>query len=326
MATLKFSITSENIEAAQSAGGEPAPPGFYSAEITSCEHEKPRGKAERIHVQYRIFDEAENYATLHEYIVIGPTTEWKMTQFLVAVGVATKAGDVNWDPAKQVGKKVRIRAINETYSPEGGQERITAKPQGVWPIGAGSGGGQKAASNGGEDRLAQLQNMTEDELLEIEEELTALATPLDIDPDTYATWEEVVVAIANSNGVEAEAEADETAAEAAEAEGVQDPRWLEILALGEDELADIADELEGYNTDNLDVDSYDTWEEYREALNDVLNEGGTEADTTEAEDYGSWAAEELRNELKARGLDTKGSPSVLVKRIQENDAEKGPFG
>lgn len=319
MPVLKLSVTSEDIDAAQSSGGEPAPPGFYTAEIASIEEETPENKNPRLHVIYKIVDEAETYAGVHEYLTYGESSKWKLTQFGMAVGLIKKAGNFNLDTAKVKGKRVKLHVINETYAPANGPERMTAKPAGVWAVG--SGPSSKAANNG-TDRLTELQNMTEDELVELEDEIRVLAEPAGVDVDEYSTWAEAVEAIAGGSDVEPEPEP--------EPEAGDDERWHEILAMGEDELAEIADELDEY-ADGLELDSedYPSWEEYREAIVDGLAGGdGTEAETEAEptqEDYNAWSIPELRGELKARSLEVGGAKAVLVKRLLEADANTEPF-
>jgi SAP domain len=111
-----------------------------------------------------------------------------------------------------------------------------------------------------------------------------------------------------------------------------DERWSEILGMGEDDLADIAEELDVYNEPyELDADAYDTWEEFREALNDAMNEAEPEEPEEEPEEeeedipYEDWKLQELKNELEARELDATGTKAALISRLEEDDEAASPF-
>lgn len=92
----------------------------------------------------------------------------------------------------------------------------------------------------------------------------------------------------------------------------------------------------------LDPDSYDTWE----ALGVELDEGSGEDEGEDAAEedegdadgeaeeeggddedvpYDQWSIADLKAECEARELATSGSKSALVKRLEENDEEDGPF-
>jgi hypothetical protein len=335
---MKIKITNDDIEAASSGGGgEPAPEGWYTAEIAKVAHEEPKDKNERWHVQYKIVQEEKDYSWLHEYIVMSESSKWKLTQYLLAVEAVKGAADVDLlkvMPAS-LGKLVRLRVVNESYTPPATaqnpepQTRITAKPGGVFPY---KGGASKASTNG--DPLDKYRNMTEEELEAAEDEIRGIAGGYSVDPDDYSTWAEVIEAMdaSSSNGEGADTQASD-ASDDGGSDTVADERWLEILGMGEEELADIADELDEYGAPlGLTSTDYEdsSWEEYREAINDKMNEGDGGDDSgdsqTEGEDYTTWSIPDLKKECVARDIDPPAKKADLVAALEADDKKSGPFG
>lgn len=136
MPTLDFNIS--NTEPGAGRGGEQAPPGLYKAEIHEINHRTNRGegKGDDLEVIYRILgDDGEvdnKYNRIWDYVGLqNEATEWKLAQFLEAIGVAgddTRKG--SFDPEEHTikfngnetgrtkGTRVMIRVKTDTYRGE----------------------------------------------------------------------------------------------------------------------------------------------------------------------------------------------------------------
>lgn len=285
MGAIKFDVRSSDPNKAIKGGGDQPPVGMYKGKVVSVVDEQPEGKDRRLHCIYEITHtsegkKADGYVQLHDYITFAESQDWKMDQFLQAMGVATGTKRTGtFDPDKLKGKKIKIRVKSDSYNGE-----YQGKAGGVWKD-------DGKASAGAED-----------------------------EPD-------------DDEG-EAEAETD-------------DQTWAEFGALIDSEEADDSaiDEITAAAEEaGLDMGDYEesSWEELGQAIDDNTanddseeeesegddEDGGDEegeAEEGEEEPYDAWSIADLRSECEARELETTGAKSVLVKRLEENDEEAGPF-
>lgn len=99
-------------------GGESPKPGVYGAKVKECKlgyrkgsDGKPDKDAPRLEVTLEIQDKPYKGSLLWDYLTFTKASQWKLDQFLQAVGVAgeknKRKGEL--DPDKVVGKKIKIR-------------------------------------------------------------------------------------------------------------------------------------------------------------------------------------------------------------------------
>ena len=121
MTAIKFDVSGSDPEKATRVFEDPKP-GAYKAKILECKSTKPRGKDRRLEVVYEIVDKKYKGARLYEYINLElESVQWKMDQFLQAVGVATTTKRKgSFVPGKMKNKVVtlRVRAGMRNNDPE----------------------------------------------------------------------------------------------------------------------------------------------------------------------------------------------------------------
>lgn len=338
MPIVKFDVSDSDPDVAVQGGGEPAPVGTYHCQISSVVDEQPEGKDRRLHCIYRIVDH-EGYSSLHDYISFGKSSEWKMDQFLQAIGAATKTKrSGGFDPDKQKNKDVNVFVRNESYDPgDGTGVRTTAKVGGVYKWN-GKAGGPKAAPAAEEtepeeeDRWDEIVSLSEDDLStgEYDDVIQGYGEPYGLDDgDAHDTWTEWVAAISEAiaAGGDTEEEEPEPEEEEEEEEEEVDEVWQEFLGMEEEDLEANSESLSEYaDTYALDPNDYDTWAGLVEAINEAMN-GGEPDDAPDGDeaDYSGWTIKDINAELTARGLATGGSKDDKIGRLEEDDAKAGPF-
>lgn len=255
MGAIKFDVRSSDPAKAIAGGGEQAPVGMYVGKIVSVVDEKPEGKDRRLHVIYEITHSADggkklsSYAQLHDYITFAESQDWKMDQFLQAIGAATSTKRTgSFDPDKQKGKKIKLRVKGETYN-----EEYRAKPGGVWKADGGPSAGaedepdedesdENSDENSDETWAeigARIDEQGDEELPEDVAAMTEAAEELGVDPDDFPTWEELGSALDSGD------DTDEPSEEGDEDEGSdEDEEGGEDESYNDWSIADLKAELE----------------------------------------------------------------------------------
>jgi len=275
VAKIKIQAGKEAVEQAQSSGEfEEAPPGLYTGTLKSAEpgFAKTDGKPDKnrpyLECIYTLdgmgragdpFPDGKRYGQVWDYVSFGESSEWKVAQFGVAMGLPIKAGKIDGTieneankPGTVIGKKVLIGIKADTDQ----HGNYRAKVRNVYPLDGGAEAGSSdglfdddeegtgsepdgdldaefegdgAATDGGEDYL------TEDDLRDTEQfpdlkSLGELATEFDLDPkDSIVRFARG----ANKGKVNVEKTTDAIIAAILEAQGADDT--------GTDEGADDAD-------------------------------------------------------------------------------------
>jgi len=233
--TVKFNVKGSDPSKAISGGGEQAPVGMYLAKIVKVTDRSSNGSGKNdLEVIYEITANAdgsklkEQYAQVYEYVNFG--VDWKLDQFLQAIGAATSTKrEGSFDETKQAGKKVKIRIKGETYNDE-----YRAKCGGVWKATAGPSAGaedepddeeeETSAASDAEETWADVGAKIDNEEDIDPDEITAAAEEAGLDPDDYDTWEALGAELDAGDAAEpAEEEAEEEAAE----EGEEDVPYSE---------------------------------------------------------------------------------------------------
>jgi len=87
-------------------------PGIYPAKIQSAEHRTQKSNGEPANDIHVVFNMGEGKVFKHLYINLDPGSEWKMAEFITALG-ARKKGSL--DLNKIIGKAVRVKLNADTY-------------------------------------------------------------------------------------------------------------------------------------------------------------------------------------------------------------------
>lgn len=221
---------------------EPPRPGVYKAKVEEVtpgfskdkETGKPDKTRPRLEVVYRIIGPKHKGAPLWDYLSFSEASQWKLDQFLQAVGIATKSKRKGtFDTAKVVGKIVKIRV-----SGEGSGEDYRARVRGCFAATAededtgdeDEDGETEPDEDEGEEDTDDEDEGDEGDEVELDEDdldqlgaeadsggkpaekaaeiLAEKAAEHDIDPDEYATWAEVATAIQQAQEGDGDAEDD----------------------------------------------------------------------------------------------------------------------
>ncbi len=123
MPKIKFDVSgSDPNKAIQDS--EPPKPGVYRCKVdeinagfTKGEDGKPDKTRPRLEVIYRITVGKSKGAPLWDYVSFSEAAQWKLDQFLQAMGIATaKKRKGEFDTAKLIGKVVKVRVVKDPNS------------------------------------------------------------------------------------------------------------------------------------------------------------------------------------------------------------------
>lgn len=282
---------------------EPPKPGVYVAKVDEInpgyskdeDTGKPDKTRPRLEVIYRINKGKYKGAPLWDYLSFSEASQWKLDQFLQAVGIATeKKRKGSFDTAKQVGKLVKVRVQGQ-----GSGEDYRARVRGVFKY----------------DPDAEDDEDTEDED-EVDEDIE------DEEEDEETETEDEDDTEEDDGDDEDEDDEDDEEEDALIAVGRTADSGKKGAKAAEKQLRASAKDA------GLDPDNYDTWEELAEALV-AGGDSEDEEDEDEAEEeddgYEEMDLKSLKAELKSRKLKTTGDKDALVARLRKNDSEEDPF-
>jgi len=117
MGIVKFDVSGSDPDRATQSF-EPPKPGVYRAKVAelnsgfakSRETGKPDPKRPRLEVVYHLLDDPYKNAPLWDYLSFSEEAQWKMDQFLQAVGIASKKKRKgSFDSDSLIGKIVKVR-------------------------------------------------------------------------------------------------------------------------------------------------------------------------------------------------------------------------
>ncbi len=325
-------------------GGDRAVPkaGIYRCKVTSCIDAKPADKDRRLELKYEIQSnsagEKDNKGyVLFDYIPFTDTMDWKMAQFIKAMGLPESGA---FDPDEIVGTGLNVRV---RIQPETEQYAASAKPATLMPLDGDEDDGEDLSEGGeeAEDGEGEEETYTEEELNELEkDDLFAIAEELIEDftkPKrfTAAGKTKLIAAILEAQGEDDDEEGEEEEGEL----------WTEeeLTELDDDALKGVAfgdpedEEDEGFE---LDPDDYVTKKKNpktkkmvtkfdRDGLIAAIleaqgddegeDEGEGEEGDDEPLDYDSMELADLKALAKERKLDQKGPKKLLVARLKKDD-------
>lgn len=247
----------------ESSGGfETPPPGLYRAKLAECNVKKSKAGNDMLECVYELNRGDHKGSRVWDYVVLNEASEWKLKQFLEAVGkiAGKRSAKGAFDPDEFEDAEVQIRLKHETYNDE---------PRA---------------------RVAAVLPLPEDD--EDEEEIDA-------------------------DEGEGEDDGDEGAGEDYTYEDLEGMDLNDLKGVIEDEDLDIR------VTKKSKVET--VLAKVAEALELEPEEADDEDDEDDA-DYEDWSTDDLKAELKDRGLKTAGKKSVLVARLEKDDEEdEDPF-
>jgi hypothetical protein len=105
----------------ESSGGfETPPPGLYKATLAECNLQESKKGNEMLECIYELAGGDYKGSRVWDYVVLNEASEWKLRQFLEAVGkVAGKRGAKgSFDPDEFEDAEVQVRLKHETYNDE----------------------------------------------------------------------------------------------------------------------------------------------------------------------------------------------------------------
>jgi hypothetical protein len=241
MAKVTFDVSGSDPDKA-TQDQEPPKPGVYVAKVDAIETGfskdeetgKPDKSRPRLEVIYRIAKGPSKGFPLWDYLSFSEASQWKMDQFLQAVGVATKTKRKgSFETSKIVGKKlVKVR-----LSGQGSGDDYRVRVRGVFSYNESEDEGEEEEEeleDEEEEELEDEESEEEEEETEDEDEieldesdldqlgaeadaggtpgekaaakLEELAEAAGIDPNQYATWAEVATALQEAESEEEEAD------------------------------------------------------------------------------------------------------------------------
>jgi hypothetical protein len=315
MTRLKFDV------AGVDPGGDFAvpKPGAYACKVDVIEPKESAAGNEMLEVQYVITEDGEfEGSRLWDYIVLTENQRWKYRRFLEAIGAVTdkkESGEIDID--KVLGKRVLVKVTNEDSEEWGKRARVGS----VSKLGkAGDVEDEGDEDEGDEDELTydEVMGMSKTELKELIDE-----NELDVRVTKATKVANLRPKVAEALELEEEPEDEEEPEEDEEELTAED-----VQGYNKTELKEVIEE----NDLGIRVTAKTKLPVLRKKVVAKLieeemiedpdaEEEGEEDEVEEVEDYGELSVSDLRAEAKERGLETKGTKSALVKRLEKDDEE-----
>jgi len=104
-----------NVEASGGGGTEQPKQGVYTAKIAQCRQRDTKADGTPANDIMVALDLGANYAWVYTYIGLGEAADWKMAEFIRAVGLKEKG---KLDPDKMVGKLISVKINPDSYDGE----------------------------------------------------------------------------------------------------------------------------------------------------------------------------------------------------------------
>jgi hypothetical protein len=135
MAKIKYDVSDVEVQEDRDFS-TPVPRGVYTVRLTECEHTTANSSGNpMLKATLEIEDNEElSGRLLWDNIVLIDSTEWKLAQFIRALGLKDKA---TLDTDRIIGTVLKARVKHETYLPEGEPEserRTVAKVAALLPM------------------------------------------------------------------------------------------------------------------------------------------------------------------------------------------------
>jgi hypothetical protein len=219
----------------ESSGGfETPPPGLYKAKLAECNLKESKSGNEMLECIYELVAGDYKGSRVWDYVVLNEASEWKLRQFLEAVGkVSGKRGAKGaFDPDEFEDAEVQVRLKHETYNDEP-RARVAAvlplpeddEDEDEEEVEAEETDAEEEEGDGEEYTYEDLEGMDLDELKEVIEQ-----EELEIRVTKKSKAEKVLVKVAEALELEP---AEEDAEEEEDEEGGEDEESYEEMSPAE---------------------------------------------------------------------------------------------
>jgi hypothetical protein len=217
-------------------GGVQPKQGVYPAEIVVCEQRDTRADgspANDIHIALKL---GADYAWVHSYIGLSDSSDWKLKEFINAVGLKDKG---KMDPEKLKGKIIKVKINPDSYEGEyrarAGRLMKAAKGDKILPAGATT---EEEEPEEAEEEAAE----------ETTEESSDFSPSRESDPDvgSYDDWDDA----------DLESEVEDRGVTVPGGRGKKRDKWIAALRSDDEEGGEEAEEEEATASE----DDYDEWD------------------------------------------------------------------
>lgn len=329
MTRLKFDVTGVD-----PAGSFKVPArGAYKAKVDVVDGPKESSKGnDMLEIQYVITEDGEfTDSRVWDYIVLDEANEWKFRRFLEAVGAVTKRKEKGaLDLDKVIGTPVLIKVTHEDSEEYGLKARIgnVTKAKGGDVDEDDEDLDEELDGDEGDLTYEDVMAMSKAEIKELIEE-EELEIRLTKNSKVANLRKRVIDELELEEAEEEEEDEDE------DDDGIDNSEVTaeDVEAMSKAELKELIEEEEleirvtkASKVANLRkrvIEELELGEDEEEEEDEEDEEDEDEVE--EVEDYGELPVGDLRNELKERGLPTKGTKPALVKRLEKDDDKNDPF-
>lgn len=130
MAKIKYDVSHVEVEEDRDFS-TPVPTGVYTVRLTECDETTSKPGNPMLACTLEIVGGEFDGRYLWDNIVLIDSTEWKLAQFIRALDLKDKGA---LDTDRIIGTLMKARVKHETYTPEGGEARVTAKVAALLPM------------------------------------------------------------------------------------------------------------------------------------------------------------------------------------------------
>jgi hypothetical protein len=309
MAKVRYDVRN-----AEAQSFEVPKPGVYEAAIRECTHGESSNGNEMLTVVFEITKGDYKNSRIWHYILTDGTQDWRLREFTDALGLKPRG---EFEPKDLQGSVVQVRTAIDPAR-DGYDEKARIKNV----LASSNGASAAAASDDEDDEDAPYEEW---DLADLKEEVAERGLKVTGARQTKRKLVDLLEAddeaASEEQDVDEEAEEPEDDEEELTQDDLDGMSRTELKALIKEEELEIR-VTRGKSDDDLRT-------AIAEALEIGTDEEGAEDEDEEEEDttpYSEWEISELKDELKERGLKTDGRKSMLVKRLEKDDATDGdPF-
>jgi hypothetical protein len=260
------------VESSGGGTGVKAPAGLRVGEIMLCEQREQKADGSPANDIRLAVNVGEDYDWIYTYIGLGPESDWKMAEFVRALGLKDKG---RLDPEKMKGKLIRVKVNQDTYegeySPRIGRLMAAVKGDVV----------EKASEISQRDGKANVVEADDEDEDNGNGEAEAFVPSRETEAGIgkYDSWDDADLA----------AEVEDRGLTVPGGRGTKHDKMIRALR---------ADDKEAEEAEEEEAEEEEAEEEEEEETEDENAGGEDDSDT----DYESWSDEDLKNEWEERDL------------------------